>query len=139
MNQQNELQSILERMEKYSRKQLLHARLQTVFSIVCALFCGILLLKLLQFIPQLESLVAQAEVLLRHLNAVTKELAKLDLSLMVENINDLVTTSQSGVEDALTKINDIDFSALNQAVKDLSDVVKPLADLIKRLSFGGLL
>ena len=126
-------------MEKYSRKQLLHARLQTVFSIVCALFCGILLLKLLQFIPQLESLVAQAEVLLRDLNAVTKELAKLDLSLMVENINDLVTTSQSGVEDALTKINDIDFSALNQAVKDLSDVVKPLADLIKRLSFGGLL
>ena len=139
MNQQNELQSILERMEKYSRKQLLHARLQPVFSIVCALFCGILLLKLLQFIPQLESLVAQAEVLLRDLNAVTKELAKLDLSLMVENINDLVTTSQSGVEDALTKINDIDFSALNQAVKDLSDVVKPLADLIKRLSFGGLL
>lgn len=139
MNQQNELQIILERMEKYSRKQLLHARLQTVFSIVCALFCGILLLKLLQFIPQLESLVAQAEVLLRDLNAVTKELAKLDLSLMVENINDLVTTSQSGVEDALTKINDIDFSALNQAVKDLSDVVKPLADLIKRLSFGGLL
>ena len=139
MNQQNELQIILERMEKYSRKQLLHARLQTVFSIVCALFCGILLLKLLQFIPQLESLVAQAEVLLRDLNAVTKELAKLDLSLMVENINDLVTTSQSGVEDALTKINDIDFSSLNQAVKDLSDVVKPLADLIKRLSFGGLL
>ena len=139
MNQQNELQIILERMEKYSRKQLLHARLQTVFSIVCALFCGILLLKLLQFIPQLESLVAQAEVLLRDLNAVTKELAKLDLSLMVENINDLVTTSQSGVEDALTKINDIDFSTLNQAVKDLSDVVKPLADLIKRLSFGGLL
>ena len=139
MNQQNELQSILERMEKYSRKQLLHARLQTVFSIVCALFCGILLLKLLQFIPQLESLVAQAEVLLRDLDTVTKELAKLDLSLMVENINDLVTTSQSGVEDALTKINDIDFSALNQAVKDLSDVVKPLADLIKRLSFGGLL
>lgn len=139
MNQQNELQSILERMEKYSRKQLFHARLQTVFSIICALFCGILLLKLLQFIPQLESLAAQAEVLLRDLNAVTKELAKLDLSLMVENINDLVTTSQSGVEDALTKINDIDFSALNQAVKDLSDVVKPLADLIKRLSFGGLL
>ena len=139
MNQQNELQSILERMEKYSRKQLLHARLQTVFSIVCALFCGILLLKLLQFIPQLESLVSQAEVLLRDLDTVTKELSKLDLSQMVENINDLVVTSQSGVEDALTKINDIDFSALNQAVKDPSDVVKPLADLIKRLSFGGLL
>ena len=117
MNQQNELQSILERMDKYSRKQLLHARLQTVFSIVCALFCGILLLKLLQFIPQLESLVAQAEVLLRDLNAVTKELAKLDLSLMVENINDLVTTSQSGVEEALAQLT-AQVDALLRSIRD---------------------
>ena len=40
MNQQNELQMILERLEVNSRKQLLHARLQTLFSIVCAIFCG---------------------------------------------------------------------------------------------------
>ena len=139
MNQQNELQEILERLEKNSRKQLLHARLQTLFSIVCALFCGILLVTLLQFMPQLESLVSQADNLLRDLDTVTKELSKLDLSQMVENINALVTTSQSGVEEALSKINDIDFTALNQAVKDLSDVVNPLADFVKKISFGGLL
>ena len=138
MNQQNELQLILENLEKNSRKQLLHARLQTLFSIVCVLFCGILLVKLLQFIPQLESLVSQADILLRDLDTVTKELSKLDLSQMVENINGLVTTSQSGVEEALSKINDIDFSTLNQAVKDLSDVVNPLADFVKKLSFGGI-
>ena len=136
MNQQNELQLILERLENNSRKQLLHARLQTAFCIVCALMCGILLLKILQFIPHLEGLVTQAEGMLQDLETVTKELSKLDLSQMVENINALVTTSQSGVEDALTKINEIDFSALNQAVKDLSDVVKPLADFVKKL--GGL-
>ena len=138
MNQQNELQLILEKLEKNSRKQLLHARLQTLFSIVCVLFCGIALLKLLQFIPQLEGLVSQAENLLQNLDSVTTELSKLDLSQMVENINGLVTTSQSGVEEALSKINDIDFSALNQAVKDLSDVVNPLADFVKKLSFGGI-
>ena len=138
MNQQNELQLILEKLEKNSRKQLLHARLQTLFSIVCVLFCGILLVKLLQFIPQLESLVSQADILLRDLDTVTKELSKLDLSQMVENINGLVTTSQSGVEEALNKINEIDFSTLNQAVKDLSDVVNPLADFVKKLSFGGI-
>ena len=138
MNQQNELQLILEKLEKNSRKQLLHARLQTLFSIVCVLFCGILLVKLLQFIPQLESLVSQADILLRDLDTVTKELSKLDLSQMVENINGLVTTSQSGVEEALSKINDIDFSTLNQAVKDLSDVVNPLAEFVKKLPFGGL-
>lgn len=139
MNQQNELQLILERLEKNSRKQLLHARIQTLFSIVCALFCGILLLKLLQFIPQLEDLIAQAEILLRDLDAVTKTLSQLDFSQMLENINSLVITSQSGVEEALQKINEIDFDTLNQAVKDLSNVVKPLADFAKKLSLGGLL
>ena len=139
MNQQNELQLILERLEKNSRKQLLHARLQTIFSIVCALCCGILLLKLLAFIPLLENLIAQAEILLRDLDTVTKSLSQLDFSQMVENINDLVTTSQSGVEEALGKINEIDFDALNQAVKDLSNVVKPLADFARKISLGGLL
>ena len=139
MNQQNELQIILERLEKNSRRQLLHARLQTIFSIVCAVFCGILLLKLLQFIPQLEDLIAQAEILLRDLDTVTKSLSQLDLSQMIKNINDLVTTSQSGVEEALEKINEIDFDTLNQAVKDLSNVVKPLADFARKISLGGLL
>lgn len=139
MNQQNELQMILERLEVNSRKQLLHARLQTLFSIVCAIFCGILLMNLLAFIPQVESLISQAEILLSDLDVVTKQLSKLDLSQMVENINALVTTSQSGVEEALEKINEIDFETLNQAVEDLSKVVKPLADFAKKLSLGGLL
>ena len=139
MNQQNELQMILERLEVNSRKHLLHARLQTLYSIVCAIFCGILLMNLLAFIPQVESLISQAEILLSDLDVVTKQLSKLDLSQMVENINALVTTSQSGVEEALEKINEIDFETLNQAVEDLSKVVKPLADFAKKLSLGGLL
>lgn len=139
MNQQNELQMILERLETNSRKQLLHARLQTLFTIVCALCCGILLMKLLAFIPKVESLISQAEVLLADLDIVTKQLSKLELSQMVENINSLVTTSQSGVEEALEKINEIDFETLNQAVEDLSKVVKPLAEFAKKLSLGGLL
>ena len=139
MNQQNELQIILERLEANSRRQLLHARLQTLFCAVGVVLCVILLTKVLQFIPQLESLISQAEILLADLDLITKELADLDLSKMVENINDLVTTSQSGVEETLEKINEIDFNTLNQAVKDLSNVVKPLADFVKKISLGGLL
>ena len=132
MDQQNELQKILERLEANSRKQLLHARLQTLFSVACLMCCGILVLKLLQFIPQLESMVSQAEILLRDLDAVTKELSKLDLSQMVENINDLVTTSQSGVEEALEKLNGIDLETLNTAIDDLAAVVEPLANFFSR-------
>ena len=139
MEQETRLYEVLEQLEKNSRKQLLAARVQCVFSIVCALCFGILLVSMLRFIPQIEALISHAEAVLTNLEAVTKELSTLNLAPMIENINALVETSQTGVEEALGKINDINFDALNQAVKDLSDIVKPLADLIKRFSLGGLL
>ena len=139
MEQQKELQKILEQLETNSRKQLLHARLQTMFSIICAVCCGVLAVKLVQFIPQVESLITQAEALLKDLDTLTQELAKLDFAQMIGNINELVITSQSGVEEALVKLNEIDFETLNQAVKDLANVVKPMADFVSRLTRGGLL
>lgn len=139
MDNQTQLEQILEKMERNSRKQLFYSRVQCVFSIVAALCCVVLLTKFLQFMPQLELLAAQMELVLTNLEAITGELEKLDMTAMVDNINALVTTSQSGVEDALEKINEIDIDTLNQAVKDLAAVVQPLADFVKRISLGGLL
>ena len=53
---------------------------------------------------------------------------------MVADVDSLVSSSQSGVEQALEKINAIDIETLNQAIEDLSDVVAPLAKLINRFS-----
>lgn len=139
MDNQSQLQLILERMEQNSRKQLLYSRIQCVFSVIAALCCMVLLAKILQFMPQLELLAEQLELVLTDLESITGELEKLDLTKMVDNINSLVTTSQSGVEEALKKINEIDIDALNQAVEDLAAVIQPLADFVKRISLGGLL
>lgn len=139
MDNQTQLQQVLERMERNSRKQLFYSRVQCVFCIVAALCCMVLLAKLLQFMPQLELLAAQMELVLTNLEAITTELEKLDMTAMVDNINTLVATSQSGVEKALSKINEIDINTLNQAVKDLAAVVQPLADFIKKITLGGLL
>lgn len=139
MDNQSQLQLILERMEQNSRKQLLYSRIQCVFSVIAALCCMVLLAKILQFMPQIELLAEQLELVLTDLESITGELEKLDLTKMVDNINSLVTTSQSGVEEALKKINEIDIDALNQAVEDLAAVIQPLADFVKRISLGGLL
>lgn len=139
MDNQSQLQLILERMEQNSRKQLLYSRIQCFFSVIAALCCMVLLAKILQFMPQLELLAEQLELVLTDLESITGELEKLDLTKMVDNINSLVTTSQSGVEEALKKINEIDIDALNQAVEDLAAVIQPLADFVKRISLGGLL
>ena len=131
------LQKILERMEENSRKQLIYSRIQCIFSVISAVCCVTLVATLLRFIPQLEDLAAQADLLMGDLQSVTAELKKLDLTNMIAGINDLVSTSQTGVEEAIEKISEIDISKLNKAVSDLAAVVQPLADFVKRIT-GGL-
>ena len=131
------LQKILERMEENSRKQLIYSRIQCIFSVISAVCCVTLVATLLRFIPQLEDLATQADLLMADLQSVTAELKKLDLTDMIAGINDLVATSQTGVEDAIEKISEIDISKLNKAVSDLAAVVQPLADFVKRIT-GGL-
>ena len=131
------LQKILERMEENSRKQLVYSRIQCIFSAISAVCCVTLVATLLRFIPQLEDLAAQADLLMGDLQSVTAELKKLDLTDMIAGINDLVATSQTGVEEAIEKISEIDISKLNKAVSDLAAVVQPLADFVKRIT-GGL-
>lgn len=133
-------QNILEQLEKNSRRQVRYARIQCVFSIAAAVFCLILLLMVGSVIPkvtelagQVNSLATQAETVLTNLESVTSELSQADLAGMVSNVDDLVVSSQTGVEQALEKINAIDIEALNQAISDLSDVVSPLAKFLRGL------
>lgn len=138
MENDQKMMELLERMEKANRKQVTYARLQFIFSAVAALCCIILLLAGLKVLPQLQEAVSQAETVLSNLEDVTTELAQSDLTGMVANmdalvanVDDLVGTSQTGVEQTMKKINAIDFDALNQAIKDLSDVIEPIAKFFK--------
>jgi hypothetical protein len=139
MDDHAKFQTLLEKLEENSRKQLIWTRVQCVFSIISGVCCIAVLIQILRFLPQLEQLVLHTDVVLSNLEAITQQLTALNLGEMVTNINGLVTTSQAGVEDALQKINEINFDALNQAVEDLAAVVQPLADFVKRITLGGLL
>ena len=70
---------------------------------------------------------AKRFLILINLETVTNQIAEVDFGAMVKNVDDLVVTSQAGVEQAMDQISAIDFKTLNQAIKDLSDVVAPLA------------
>ena len=85
----------------------------------------------------------QAEAVLTNLETVTTELANVDLNSMVQNVDALVTdvdglvgTSQVGVEQAMEKLNAIDFDALNEAIKDLCDVIDPIARFFNKYKIG---
>lgn len=142
MDNNQKLMDLLEQMEKANRKQVAYARLQFVFSVIAAICCILLLLAGVKILPQLQEAALQAETVLTNLETVTTELAQADLIGMVENVDALVTnvdglvgTSQVGVEQAMAKINAIDFDALNDAIKDLSDVIEPIAKFFNTFKF----
>lgn len=137
MEHQEQIQKILEKMEENSRRQLFYSRIQFICTLALTACCVLLFVKIRQFLPQLELLAAEADQVLKNLEVITGELQKLDMVTMVENINSLVTTSQTGVEEALGTIKEIKFDALNQAIEDLAAVVQPMADFIKRFNIGG--
>ena len=142
MENTQKLMDLLEQMEKANRKQVAYARLQFIFSVIAAICCILLLLAGVKVLPQLQEAALQAETVLTNLETVTTELAQADLIGMVENVDALVTnvdglvgTSQEGVEQAMAKINAIDFDALNDAIQDLSDVIEPIAKFFNTFKF----
>lgn len=135
MDQDQRALELLERIEKANRKQVFYARLQFVCTIVAALCCSLLLFAGIRIMPELQATTAQAETVLHNLETVTTELAKADIGGMVADVDALVSTSQVGVEQAMAKINDIDFDSLNDAIKDLSDVIEPIAKFFNSFKF----
>lgn len=127
MEDKKELQELLERLDQSNRQQAKYARWQCIFSVAAAVCCVGLFVLVYHLMPEVRSLTGQMETVLANLELVTDQLAGMDLGRMVRNVDDLVVTTQEGVEQTMNRLNSIDFETLNQAIKNLSDVVEPLA------------
>ena len=131
MDERNDFQQMMERIDRSNRRQARYGLLQCVFSIIAALCCVVLLLMVMSALPQLQQMSEQAGTILSNLEAISTELSTLDLSGMVSNVDSLVTESQNSLNGAMSKLDAIDIDALNKAIKDLAAVVEPLAKLSK--------
>ena len=127
MEEKKELQEWMDRLEKFNHQQAKYAKLQCLFTLVAAVCCVSLFVLVYIKLPAMQEVVVTMETVLENLKTVTNQLAGVDLETMVKNVDDLVVTSQAGVEQAMDQLSAIDFKTLNQAIKDLSDVVAPLA------------
>ena len=127
MEEKKELQEWMDRLEKFNHQQAKYAKLQCLFTLVAAVCCVSLFVLVYVKLPAMQEVVVPMETVLENLETVTNQIAEVDFGAMVKNVDDLVVTSQAGVEQAMDQISAIDFKTLNQAIKDLSDVVAPLA------------
>ncbi len=122
------------------RKQLLWIKILTGMMAVLILFLVVsitsLSSKIVQTLGSFDSVLSDLQVITSDLK---DTLESTDLSGMLKNANGMIeevgdnlTKSVQGIQEALKKINSIDFKSLNSAIADLQKVVSPLAKL-----FGG--
>ena len=78
-------------------------------------------------IPRVNRLFDDVETVMDSVNVVAKELEEANLGQMVTDIDNLVTSSDQSVKEALRQINSVDIKTLNQAIQDLSNLISPLA------------
>ncbi len=132
-----------EKQMRYVRTQLRFTQFFTVFLVLIIVCMSIGIASYVPVINQLISdsntvikqtnvLMQQASGVLENLDTVTAELAKTDISGMMEDVDSLVISSEESMATAVSKIEAIDIDSLNKAIKDLQSVVSPLAKLFGR-------
>ena len=136
--EEKNMRELLERLDKSNRQQVRYARLQSILAILAAicfialvLVVGSIVPQLMDFAAEAENLLAQAEIVLTNLEDVTNELAQVEYTKMIDDVNSLVTSSQEGLEQTLEKVNSIDIEKLNEAIDGLAKVVEPLTKFFK--------
>lgn len=119
-----EIRTSNEAQAKYAKRQYFMSQITAAASIV---ILGIVLYVSASLLPKANATFSNMELIMTDLKTVTSELAGSDLDEMLVNINHLVTTSEESIQDAMLKIDAIDIDTLNQAIRNLSDVIEPLA------------
>lgn len=126
MEQERTLE-LLEDIKKLNQKNLMYQRVSTGLLMV---FVVVLLLMVPSVVSTLrianETLI-NANVAVVHANEAISQMEG-----TLDSIQQFVTTSGSSMEEAIGKLNAIDIDTLNDAIKDLSDVVQPMADFFGR-------
>ncbi len=121
----NEMQqtSLMESLEKLQKKQLMYTR-------VSAILILILVVAIISVLPSVFRTLSIAQEAMN--NANTALVNANDMILQgeqtLDEVSELVGTTQTNLVEATNKLNSIDFEGLNGAIKDLGDVVEPMAN-----------
>ncbi len=130
-NREDSENELLSELVKNSRKQLFYARVRTLASIVIAaavVICLVILMPVvLNTMSQVNGIMSQASETI-----VIADSAIESITEMCENMDTFITENAESVETVMKEIGSVDFKGLNDAIKDLGDVIEPLAKFFNR-------
>lgn len=142
-----QLAKILIDIRDDEKKEMMYAKRQSIMSLVISALCLFIVIcvavAVISVIPRVNKLIVTANAVIveaqdmmddanstvKNLNEITTELNKLDMDKLFGEVDELVVTSQEEIENAMGKLNSIDFDGLNTAITDLTSVIDPLAKL----------
>lgn len=77
-----------------------------------------------------QEMITGSQSILDNLQKTTDEIAKADLTRMMDDVTELVDSTGITLAEAMNKINAIDIDTLNSSIKGLNDVVTPLSNVL---------
>ena len=105
MENDQELGKRLSTLEEHSRQQLKYTRLQCLFSLISLVCCVIVVILVFTALPRVEAMVGQAELILGNLETATRELANMDVTSLVQQMQSLLTNVDSLVSNVDTLVS----------------------------------
>jgi len=127
MENKEQIQQLLESIEKSEKRRESYARLQLIFSGAAAVLLLVFVLLLGNIVPEMKELISGLQTVSVQLADVDLESMVTNMDSLISNVNSLVADSQTGVSEAIKAIETIDLETLNKAINDFSDVIEPLA------------
>ena len=132
MDHNQEMLELLRYIEKSNRQKVVTNVMVCIFMVAAAASCITICIMLGQLIPQVQQAIYQMQSVLTGLQAVSDQLAGLELESMVTNMDSLAVYAQQSLQQTMDKLNTIDLEALNKAIRDLAQVVEPLANFVAK-------
>lgn len=121
----------MEQLLADSKKRTAYARITAfaaigVFVAVIAV-CVLVVPRIFRLIDGTDAMLTSAETAITEISEMTANITETSTGL-----NDFLTDNSQTISDAISGINQVDITTLNEAIQDLKDAVEPFANLMNR-------
>ena len=134
MEENKEILELLRKIDRTNRVKMITNIILCVLMLAAAVSCVCICAAVFDLMPQVSGILDQMQTILGDLEKTSASLAQLDLSSMVTDVDALVVYAQESLAAAMEKLNTIDLETLNQAIRDLAEIIEPMANFVRRFS-----
>jgi len=132
MEENKEMLELLRKIERTNRVKMITNIILCVLMLAAAVSCVCICVMIFDLMPQVSGILDQMQTILGDLETTSASLAQLDLASMVTDVDSLVTYAQESLAATMEKLDTIDLEKLNQAIRDLAEIIEPLANFVRR-------